>query len=80
MAQNIFEVGERENRVLGIVKAKYGLKNKNQAFNLVIEAFEQELLEPGIKPEYLEKLKKIDKEKGIVFKDIEELKAILESK
>ena len=80
MAQNIFEVGEKENRVLGIVKAKYGLKNKNQAFNLVIEAFEQELLEPEIRPEYLEKLKRIDKEKGIVFKNIEELKAIIEKK
>ncbi len=80
MAQNIFEVGEKENRVLGIVKAKYGLKNKNQAFNLVIEAFEQELLEPEIRPEYLEKLKKIDKEKGIAFKNIEELKTIIESR
>ncbi len=29
IAQNIFEVGEKENRVLRIVKAKYGLKNKN---------------------------------------------------
>jgi len=79
MAQNIFEIGERENRVLGIVKAKYGLKNKNQALNLVIEAFEQELLEPSIRPEYLEKLKKIDKEKGISFKNSEELKEIIET-
>lgn len=80
MAQNIFEIGEKENRVLGIVKAKYGLKNKNQALNLVIEAFEQELLEPEVRPEYLEKLRKIDKEKGIAFKNIEELKAIIESR
>ena len=80
MTQNIFEIGEKENRVLGIVKAKYGLKNKNQALNLVIEAFEQELLEPEIRPEYLEKLKRIDKEKGITFKNIEELKAIIEAK
>jgi len=80
MAQNIFEIGEKENRVLGIVKAKYGLKNKNQALNLVIKAFEQELLEPEIRPEYFEKLKKIDKEKGIVFKNIEELKTIIEKK
>ena len=80
MAQNIFEIGEKENRVLGIVKAKHGLKNKNQALNLIIEAFEQELLEPGIRPEYIEKLKKIDKEKGIVFKNIEELRAIIEAK
>ncbi len=78
MAQNIFEIGEKENRVLGIVKAKYGLKNKNQALNLIIESFEQELLEPEVRPEYLEKLRKIDNEKGIAFKNIEELKAIIE--
>ncbi len=80
MTQNIFEIGEKENRVLGIVKSKYGLKNKNQALNLVIQAFEQELLEPEIRPEYLEKLKKIDKEKEISFKNIEELRAIIEEK
>ena len=80
MAQNIFEIGEKENRILGIVKAKYGLKNKNQALSLMIEIFEQEILEPEIRPEYLEKLKKIDKEKGIAFKNIEELRAIIETK
>jgi len=76
MAQNIFELGERENRVLGIVKAKHGLKNKNQALNLVIDTYEKEILEPELRPEYIEKLKKIDKEKGIPFKNIKELRKL----
>ena len=76
MPQNIFELGERENRVLGIVKAKYGLKNKNQALNLVIDAYEQEMLEPELRPEYIKKLKRIDREKGIPFKNIKELRKL----
>lgn len=81
MPQNIFELGERENRVLGIVKAKHGLKNKNQALNLVIDTYEQEMLEPELRPEYVEKLKKIDKEGyGKTFSSIKELRKHIEGK
>ncbi len=79
MVQAIVDLGEREDRVLQIVKGKYGLRNKSEAVNLVIDKFEQEFLEPELRPEYAEKLKKIEKEKGIRFKDINELRRIIES-
>ena len=65
MVQAVVTLGEREDRVLTIVKGKYGLKNKSEAINLVIDKFEEDLLEPQLRPEYAEKLKKIIKGKHL---------------
>ena len=74
MAQTLVKLGEHEDRVLTIVKGKYGFKNKSDAVNFVIDKFEGEFLEPELKPEYVEKLRKIQKQKGIPFKSVEELR------
>jgi len=80
MVQAIIHLGEQEDRVLNIVKGKYGLKNKSEAINLVIDKFEQEFLEPELRPEYVKKIKKIEKEGNFrTFKDIEDLKKVIES-
>jgi uncharacterized protein (DUF111 family) len=76
MVMNIINLGEKEDRVLNIVKAKYGLKNKNEAVAILVKIYTENFLEPELKPEYLEKLKRIRKEKGIPFKNIEELRKI----
>lgn len=74
MAQAIVSLGEHEDRILTIVKGKYGFKNKSDAMNFVIDKFEQEILEPELRPEYLEKLEKIRKGKYIKFNSIDELR------
>jgi len=81
MVQAIVNLGENENRILDIVKGKFGLKNKSDAINLVIEKFEENLLEPELRPEYVEKLKKIDKQKGKFkeFVSIAELRREIEN-
>jgi hypothetical protein len=58
LVKAIIELGEREDRVLTIVKGKYGLKNKNEAVNLVIQKFEEGLLEPHLRPEPPRKVRK----------------------
>ena len=78
MVQAVINIDEHANRVLNIVKAKYGLKDKSQAINIVVEEYEKNFLEPELRPEYLETLKKIQKEKGIPFKNISELRKIIE--
>ena len=78
MVQAIVNLGEHEDRVLTIVKGKFGLKNKSEAVNLVIEKFEQELLEPKLRPEYREELLKIDKGKFKRFSSIEDLRREIE--
>jgi uncharacterized protein (DUF111 family) len=78
VVQAIVTLGEHEDRVLMIVKGKYGLKTKSEAINFVIEKFEEEMLEPELRPEYIEKIKRIEKEKSIPFKDVKALRSILE--
>ena len=79
MVQAIINLEDREDRVLTIVKGKYGLKNKSDAVNFVINKFEEELLEPQLRPEYVEKLIKIKKQKGIKFKNIKDLRKRIEN-
>ena len=78
MTQALIHLNEREDRVLTIVKGKYGLKNKSDAISFVIDTFEEEILEPYLRPEYEKKLKKIEKQKGIPFKSIGVLRARVE--
>ena len=79
MAQAIVNIGEHEDRVLTIVKGKYGLRNKSDAINYVISRFESDILEPHLKPEYISKLQKIKSRKGIRFNNIDELKAHIQN-
>jgi len=78
MVQSIIDLGENEDRILNIVKAKYGLKNKSQAVALITKVYSDSFLEPELRPEYLERLGRIRKEKGIPFKNITELRRIIE--
>lgn len=78
MVQNIIDINENEDRILNIVKAKFGLKNKSQAVALIAKIYGESFLESELRPEYLEKLMKIDKEKGIPFKDIDDLRRQIE--
>lgn len=78
MVQAVINLGEYEDRILMIIKGKFGFKNKSDAINFVIDKFEEEFIEPELKPEFVEKIKRIEKEKGIKFKDISELRSIIE--
>jgi len=78
MVQAIVNLGEYEDRILTIVRGKFGLKNKSDTVNFVIDKFGEEMLEPELKPEFVKRIKKIEKEKGIKFKDINELKSLVE--
>ncbi len=79
MVQAIIDIEDKTNRVLNIVKAKFGLKDKSQAINIMAEQYEQQILEPQLRPEYTEKLQRIKKQKGIRFKSIRELRKHIEN-
>ena len=80
MVQSIIDIGENEDRVLNIVKAKFGLKNKSQAVALITNIYSNNFLEPELKPEYIEKLRKIQKDgKFISFNSIDELRKSIEN-
>ena len=78
MVQAIVTFNERQNRVLTIVKGKFGLKNKAEAVNLIVEQYEKNLLAPELRPDYREKLLKIDKGRFKSFSGVDRLKKALE--
>ena len=79
MIKTLAKFDEREDQILNIVKAKYRLKNKNDALRLVVRKYGDNL-EPELRPEYIRKLKRIEKEGyGRTFKSIEELRKHIES-
>ena len=65
MVQAVINIDENTNRVLNIVKAKFGLKDKSQAINMVVNEYEENFLEPNLRPEYKDKLAKIVKGKHL---------------
>ncbi len=67
----IVKLSERSNRVVNIIKAKYGLRDKSEALNRLIEEFEEETLEPELRPEYIEKLKLVEKEAAIKVTNVD---------
>ncbi|PIN85937.1 antitoxin [Candidatus Woesearchaeota archaeon CG10_big_fil_rev_8_21_14_0_10_44_13] len=78
MVQAIINLGEHEDRILNIIKGKFGLKNKSDAVNLAILKFE-ESIDPELRPEYMAKLQGIKKQKGTRFKSVEELRKKIEN-
>jgi hypothetical protein len=78
MVQAMVEIPKEANQILNIVKARHNLKTKSEAISLVVIEYGSRLLEPELRPEYLEKLSKLNKEKGISFKSIGGLRKLIE--
>ena len=72
MVQAIINIEEHTNRILNIIKAKYGLKDKSAAIDLMATQYEEEILEPELRPEYVEKAKKIIQQKPIDVGTVDE--------
>ncbi|MDD5177919.1 MAG: DUF2683 family protein [Candidatus Nanoarchaeia archaeon] len=74
MVQAIVNISEDANKVLNILKAKYSLKDKSEAINKMAKEYQDVILEPELRPEYVEKLLKIQKQKAIHIGTIEDFK------
>ena len=69
MINALIKINENTNRVLNVVKAKYCLKDIGEAIQLVVEKYIEEEGEPELRPEFIEKIKQIEKQKSIRVKD-----------
>jgi hypothetical protein len=69
MVQAIININDSANRVLNIVKAKHGLRTKSEAINIVVNEYGKTLLEPELRPEFIEKMKTRQKEKTVKITD-----------
>lgn len=69
MVKAMIDIDEHANMVLNIVKAKYDLPDKSHAINMMAVQYEEEILEPEFKPEYITRLKKIVKGRHVKVKN-----------
>ena len=73
MVKNVINLDERESRVINIVKAKYGLKDRSQALSVIIKRYEECELEPQLRPEFVKDIgDTLKKEKFVKVKDFAE--------
>ncbi len=70
MVKAVVDLDERANRLVNIVKAKHGLRDKSQAINKIILDYEQAFLEPQLRPEFVDKMKERGKEEAIRVEDL----------
>jgi len=74
MVQAIININEHTNRILNIVKAKYDLNDKSSAIDLMAMQYEEEILDPELKPEYIENARKINQQKALDVGSVENLR------
>ena len=80
MVQAMINISENTNQVLNIVKARFNLKDKSEAIERVVLDYGEDILEPELRPEFIQKIKKIEKEgKFKTFRNLEELKKDVEN-
>ena len=71
MVQALIKISENANRVLNMIKAKYDLKDKGEAIEQLISEYIDLSNEPDLRPEFIERMKKIEKQKSIPVEDFE---------
>lgn len=69
MVHAMINISEQANQILNIVKAKHNLKDKSQAIEYAVIEYGEELLEPELRPEFIERMKKRRLEPTVKIKD-----------
>ena len=72
MVQAVINISPEVNHILNIVKARYALKDKSEAIVKVVEEYGQDLLEPELRPEFIEEMKKVAKEGSVEITNFSE--------
>lgn len=69
MVNALIKIDENINRILNLIKAKYGFKDKSEAVSFVVSKYIDDEDEPELRPEFIEKMKKIQKQRSIKVND-----------
>ncbi|MBS3158478.1 DUF2683 family protein [Candidatus Woesearchaeota archaeon] len=65
MVQALVEIDDNTNRVLSVVKAKYGLRDKGEAIRYVVSEYIEQDAEPELRSEFIKKMEDIKNQKSI---------------
>ncbi len=74
MVHAMIEIPDKVNHILNIVKARYNLRTKSEAITRIVLECGANILEPELRPAYLERLEKIRKGRYIRFNSVNELR------
>ena len=61
MPKAVVELSDHANRVVNVVKARDGLKGKSEAIEKIVEEYEEKILDPAFRPEFVEEVQRIRK-------------------
>ena len=48
MVQAIINIDDRTNKILSVIKAKFGWKDESDAIDFIVAEYEEEMLEPEL--------------------------------
>ena len=69
MVQALINLDDSTNTVINVVKAKYGLKDKGQAIQFIVNKFVEDEKEPELRPEFVQKIRAMEAQKSIPVAD-----------
>ena len=69
MVNAMIQISDQANQILNIVKARHNLKDKSEAIEYVAMEYGEGILEPELRPEFIEKMKKRQIEPTVKIKD-----------
>ena len=73
MPKAVVELSEHANRIVNVVKARDGLRGKSQAIERIVEEYEEKILDPAFRPEFVEEVLKISKGKFRKVRSVDEI-------
>jgi hypothetical protein len=59
MPKAVVDLSEHANRIVNVVKARDGLRGKSEAIEAIVTAYEERILDPALRPEFVEDLQRI---------------------
>ena len=65
MVQAMINISSEANQILNIVKARNNLKDKSEAIMQVVLEYGAENLEPELRPEFIEKMRRVAEEGSV---------------
>jgi hypothetical protein len=71
MVKALIDISKKTNKILNIVKAQNGFNDKSQAIDFVVEVYEEDVMEPELKPEFIKKMRMIEKKPTTKIKNVD---------
>ncbi len=73
MPKAVVELSDHANRIVNVVKARDGLKGKSEAIERIVEEYEEKILDPAFRPEFVEEILRRSKGVGRKVRSVDEI-------